>query len=728
MPVDVDLVAKFATKQPGEGREAPVEDPEKVQAMLAEARAQKGSEPPIIDVDVETDGLRPYLGHRPFLVQFSIGALTPPECSYCGGQGWFEGEEDEPVKCEECGGTGELPQELIVEVLRVGVDDDRIQHWLDHPYARYRAWNTKFDMAMLEQAGFKVPPAAFQEIRTDEQGQEHECWIYRWLDGMVEAQLADENTSWKLELRYQKLFGENDGTEAAVKDWLAAEKKRRKKASKDSVYQWLEDQGLPQKRNRNPQIPPGLDIPPELKYVPPTYKDVPPEIMTPYARADIVKTRRVGDWYSDKLPPRLREEVYPREMKVLAAAYDIERRGLPVEEAMAWRAFEHSQEAFERKLDRVRELAGNPNFNPGSPDQVAKALLKRDANIKFASKTKTGKPKTDEENLSAIPDELAAAILDWRGEDKMLNTYLRKMVMDTYEDDERVPRFLVDTVDGIGRIHTNLNQVGARTRRFSSSNPNLQNWHRDDLRLRHLVQASPGKVLVAADMDAIEARVMAFYAGEGALREVFRDPDKDYHTYTAEQLGLTDYQRPGGSVETARQRGKRMNYLLGYNGGIRAISHWFHVDQAEARTMKERWYEAYPEMAQLNDDIEWRLADRGYIECLYGTRQRIRPGRFREESYKFLNYLVQGTVGEMFKIAVVRLFEAGVPLVGLYHDETLAEVPPEDAEETQRLMEWALTDFPEVTQYVPLDADSNVVSRWSFAKDPDYTPPYLEAD
>ena len=722
MPVDVDLVAKFATKQPGEGGDTPVEDPEKVKSMLDQARAQKGSEPPIIDVDVETTGLKAYGGHRPFLAQFSIGALTPPECAYCGGQGWIADDLEpnrEPFQCEECDGKGEVPQELIVEVLEVGKDDARIQRWLDHPYALYRAWNTKFDMAHLEQAGFRIPPAAEQ----DDEGR----WTYRWLDGMVEAQLADENSRWALEGRFQKLFGIDDGTEKAVKDWLAAERKRRRKASKDAIYDWLEDQGLPQKRNRLPQVPPGLDIPEELKFTPPNYSDVPREIMYPYARADIVKTRRIGDWYADKLPARLRDEVYPREMKVLAALYDIERRGLPVEEEMAWRAYEHSQDAFEAKLERCRELADWPAFNPGSPDQVVKALRKRDANVQFASKTPTGKPRTDEENLQAIPDELAAAILDWRGEEKMLGTYLRKLVMDTFEDDERVPRYIVDVENGIGRVHTNYNQVGARTRRLSSSDPNLQNWHRDDLRLRHLVRAPEGYTLVAADMDAIEARGLAFYAGEGALRQAFRDPDMDYHTHTAEMVGLQDYHRPGGAIETARQRGKRMNYLLGYGGGVRAIKHWFHVDEAEAKNMRDRWYAAYPEVADLNDEIQWRLADRGYIECLYGTRQRIRPGRLREEGYKFTNYLIQGTVAEMFKIAFVRCFERGVPIVGLYHDEILACVPEAEGEEAAKTLEWALTDFPEFTAHVPLDADSNVVSRWSFAKDPEYQPPYLEA-
>lgn len=720
MPVDLDLVSKFAAKggEEGEHGQAAASD-ERIDEMLREARERKGAEPPIIDVDVETTGLMPYGGHRPFLVQFSIGALTSPVCAFCDGQGWLPGEEDEPVACEQCGGTGEVPRELIVEVLRVGRDDARIQRWLSHPYALYRAWNTKFDMAHLEQAGFTIPPAA----ERDEDGR----WHYRWRDGMVEAQKADENTRWGLKVRSAALFGDDEhGPERAVKEWLAAEKTRRRKASKDAIYDWLEAQGLPQKRNRLPQVPAGLEIPEEFKYTPPNYSDVPDEIMYVYARDDVVKTRRVGDWYADKLPARIRDEVLPREWQTLAALYDIERRGLPVEAGMAERAYEHSLGEFERKLERTRELADDPRFNPNSPDQVVRALKRRDANLRFASKTPTGKPRVDEENLVAIPDELAGAILDWRGEQKMLNTYLLRIVRDTYEDDELVPRFLQGVEGGIGRIHTNYNQVGARTGRTSSSNPNVQNWHRDDLRLRHLVVAPPGFKLVAADMDAIEARGLGFYAGEGALRDAFRDPEGDYHTHTATMVGLSDYIRPGGSVETARQRGKRMNYLLGYGGGVRALKHWFHVSEADAKNMRDAWYAAYPEVQALNDEIQWRLADRGYIECLYGTRQRVRRGRLREEGYKFTNYLIQGTVGEMFKIAVVRLFERGVPIVGLYHDEIVACVPEAEAEETARLMEWALTDFPEVTRHVPLDAEANIVDRWSHAKDPDYSPPYLE--
>ena len=44
--------------------------------------------------------------------------------------------------------------------------------------------------------------------------------------------------------------------------------------------------------------------------------------------------------------------------------------------------------------------------------------------------------------------------------------------------------------------------------------------------------------------------------------------NKDIHTMTAEALGITDRERAGGYIETARQRGKTFNFSVIYGGGV----------------------------------------------------------------------------------------------------------------------------------------------------------------
>ena len=59
------------------------------------------------------------------------------------------------------------------------------------------------------------------------------------------------------------------------------------------------------------------------------------------------------------------------------------------------------------------------------------------------------------------------------------------------------------------RLYGTFRQVGTETGRMSSSNPNLQNIPKSDLRVRHMICAGEGKVLVGADQDNIELRTPA---------------------------------------------------------------------------------------------------------------------------------------------------------------------------------------------------------------------------
>lgn len=569
-----------------------------------------------------------------------------------------------------------------VELLRHPQDAQRIQRLLGTDDG-YEAWNTKFDMHHLASAGYVLPPQR------------------QWHDGMVKAHIADERQSAALAARADLLgYPDARGHERELHAWILEERKRRRKAVKAGES--------------------------EL-YVPPNYADVPWEIMEPYARDDILQTTYVSDIYERVLVNNAElAGLYDLEMQVLGALYDVERLGFPIDREAAVLFEAELLDELDRKLSRIQELAGDDDFNPNSGAQIIEALERRGADLRFVTNTKGGKPKTDEENLSAIDDELAEAVLDWRATNKMYGTYVRRMLHDDQGDYGVEPAYLGPD----DRIHANFRQVGARTGRMSSSDPNLQNWHRDDLRLRYLVRARPGKVLVAADLDAIEMRLFAAFAGDGALLEAVRRGE-DMHTLAADMVGLEDFKRSGGAVESRRQRGKTFNYSMAYGAGVRSLRKKFRVSQKEAKRMIAAYkggyvdgaYQqgAFPEVQGLQDTIALKLQDRGYIKTPWGRRHRVDV----RDAYKGTNYLVQGTAADMFKEALVRVHEAGVPVIVANHDELVAEVDPSDAEEAAHVIQEALTDHPRITKVVPVDAEAKIVSRWSEAKDPSFTPSYM---
>jgi DNA polymerase I-like protein with 3'-5' exonuclease and polymerase domains len=560
--------------------------------------------------------------------------------------------------------------------------DDRsnhaeIQKWFDRGKIEgIRAWNSKFDWAFAEVTGeFDVPDGD------------------KWHDGMLVAHAIDERRSVALKSVAVQLFGDDaDDLQKGVKAWLAQERRDRKKqATADGV-----------------------------ELVEPNYSDVPMELMEPYALEDVILTRKISDVYDSVLAqaPDI-AGTYEFERKTMAALYDIEKRGLPAR-ADDYRALEQevvqNLEALEERCIDLAKVGGVEDFNPNSSQQIITALKGRKADLSYMSE-KNGKLSADAENLRAVDDELAEAILEFRSEYKVLSTYVRPMIGRHWESSMRITKEPFIAPDG--RIHANYRQVGARTGRMSCSDPNIQNQPRDDLRLRWCIAADPGYKLVACDLSNIEMVLFAAYAGEGRLLDAVR-AGEDLHVLTAKMLGLRDRARPGGAVESARQLGKTYNFSRIYGGGLRTIKRSFRCSMDEARLLKKRFDDAYPEVGRLQTRIDYRLQDQGYIADRYISGRRFRVDM--RDSYKATNYLIQGTAASLLKYAVQKLYEDGVPMVALVHDEIIAHVPEADAKEAQELIIKRLTENEAIREIVPLRADGDIVDRWSQAKKPDFVP------
>lgn len=640
----------------------------------------------MIEFDVETTGLQWYADAL-FLVQF----FDPDDeecwietCTTCGNSG-----VDAEGVCEDVGCLAPNPPEALV--YRHPRDAKDIQRWLAKQ-SGFRAWNSKFDLHFLEEAGYTLPPPI------------------SWHDGMVMAHLLDERRSVALQAVGDTMFGfepwpEGAGaeTEKELKEFLTAETKRRRKESKET----------------------GVEM------VVPNYSDVPDKIILPYAAHDVLLTRRVCDVLESKMSEKL-WTLYKLEMRVLAALYDVEKRGLNIDRDST-AAFEVELEAtMDRQVCEAAKLAAEgghleegAEFNPKSTQQVGKALIARGADLTFARKLKSGLPSTDNDSLEQISDPLARTILDFRSTEKLYGTYVHPMLHPTI--DSKTHTWRSPFVRPDDRLHANFRQVGTRTGRMSSAQPNVQNWHRDDLRMRHVVWAQPGYKLVTADLDSIELKLFAAFVGPGILLDFMTDPDSDMHTYTAKMLGLEDFDRGEGHIESARQRGKKYNYLTIYGGGIRAMMRWFHVDSKRAKAMERAYHEAFPEIGPFQEDIEIRLEDKGYVESPWGRRHRpYNPRNVEREAYKFVNYLVQGTAGDLIKDATARCYEDGLPIITIVHDEIMTEVPEADAEDVSARLIQHLTDHPRITEIVPLGAEAAIVDRWSYAKKTDFIPDYAK--
>lgn len=651
------------------------------------------SEREIIEFDVETTGLQWY-AHDVFMVQF----FDPDdeECVY------YPGEEGHTIEDPDWGTDSQLDAaecepEARAVIYRHPEDKADIQRWLDKG-AYYRAWNSKFDLHHLESIGYTVPP------------QDH------WEDGMLVAHILDERKSVALQAIGDKMFGtpsdwteEREGEPSHPKLWPEGAGVELEK----DVKAWISKENIARRKESKAT---------GKKFVIANYSDVPDDMMEPYAAHDVELQRRICDALVPQLEatPEL-AALYEMERKVLAALYDVEKLGIGIDEVGARKLeVQLENELTKQRLD-LFELVEDDEFNPNSSDQIAAAFKRRGVDLSNAPKSsKTKKYSMAGDVIEGIDDDLARMLEDFKGNDYMMSHYVWPLLHDQPDTDRG---YVYASLHTDGRLHTDLRQVGARTGRMSSS-PNVQNWPRDDLRMRHLVQADEGKKLVAVDLDSIELVVFAAFLGkESIILKMLTDPDLDMHSHTAEMIGLKPRQRGLGVVESPRQRGKKFNYERIYGGGVKAIKKFHGVDGTVASKWLKRYYEAYPEVEEFGDMIELRLEERGFVKTPWGRRHRAWNPQFAErESYKFINYLCQGTAADLFKEAVVRVHEEGIPMIALTHDEILAEVDAKEAPDAMKIIQAHMTDFPKINKLIQVSAGGDIVDRWSQAKDPNFDP------
>ena len=118
--------------------------------------------------------------------------------------------------------------------------------------------------------------------------------------------------------------------------------------------------------------------------------------------------------------------------------------------------------------------------------------------------------------------------------------------------------------------------------------------------------ASPGRVLHVCDFSAIEARVIAWLAGEEWVLDVFRGGG-DIYCATAGQMFNCEVAKHGPNAEL-RQKGKIAVLALGYGGGVSALEAMggarMGLSQDEMRDIMRRWRQANPNIVRLWTAIE----------------------------------------------------------------------------------------------------------------------------
>jgi DNA polymerase-1 len=398
------------------------------------------------------------------------------------------------------------------------------------------------------------------------------------------------------------------------------------------------------------------------------------------------------------------------ELPLVDVLVAMEREGLRLDAKRLASIGEGMEERIATLQTEIFKDAGR-EFTIGSPQQLGEVLF-GELGLSRKRRGKTGF-STDARVLAAIRDEhaIVARVEQWRELTKLKNTYL-----------DALPA-LIDPETG--RIHTTFNQVSAATGRLSSTNPNLQNIPiRSDVGrpVRSCFVAGKGNMLLSADYNQVELRVLAHVADEGVLREIFASGE-DVHSATAAGIIGAD---PDAISPGERSKAKMVNYGIAYGLSAFGLADRLQIEREEAATYIDRYFERFPAIRRFIDDTIAAAEKDGYVSTLMGRRRRIPELRSSQRQRRQLgerlavNTVIQGTAADIIKLAMVnchralRESELETKLILQIHDELLFEGPQAEMDDAAKLVEREMCGAFELDP--PLAVEAGVGADWLAAK------------
>ena len=400
------------------------------------------------------------------------------------------------------------------------------------------------------------------------------------------------------------------------------------------------------------------------------------------------------------------------ELPLSKVLFDMEQTGVRVDEGM-FPAFSEKYSAELAELSqKIYALAGVEYFNLNSPLQLSDVLFgKLGFTLKGLKKNTRGFYSTSAEVLEKLAEEheIARAILRYREVQKLLSTYIdgiRPLVQD-------------------GVVHTTYNQNVTATGRLSSANPNLQNIPirtKEGRELRKLFIAREGNVLIDADYSQIELRLLAHFSGCEPLRASYRE-GKDIHTLTASQVfGVS----PEEVTPQLRYRAKAVNFGIIYGISAFGLAKDVGCTTSEAQAYIDRYFKAYPAIAQYMEENVRFAKEHGYVTTILGRKRHIpelKSSNYSVRSFgerAAMNMPLQGSSADIIKLAMLgvsrRLKEEGMntKLVLQVHDELVLDSPLEEAERATAILREEMEHA--VPLEVPLTVEISSGASWYEAK------------
>jgi DNA polymerase-1 len=449
---------------------------------------------------------------------------------------------------------------------------------------------------------------------------------------------------------------------------------------------------------------------------------IPLGVMAPYAVDDVCQLFEL--WTRVIFPKLSSDEKFFRiylnlEIPTLWTLVRLERRGFRIDR----RKIEELASVFDAEIAAsfatISEIVGvdGEGLNITSPKWLSDVFVTQRAwwpPLRGDERGKSGNYSVDsrhleawanneEKNVPLVGQRVAAELLRYRKFGKLRSTYTDG---------------LLACADRYDRIHSSFNQMGARTGRWSSSNPNLQNIparSKEGKQIREAFVAGDGYVLIVADYSQIELRLMAHFSQDPNMLRIYREGG-DIHQMTAD------------ACQCERSYAKGINFGLLYGMGPSKLAVQLGIPESDARSYIKQYFGFYTRVSVFQDASADFARSHGYVPTLLGRRRYLPDIHSRDKGLaaaaarQAVNTRIQGSAADLIKLAMrdclktveERKMLGLIEPISQVHDELIYEVRADVVDDALQIIRGSMESAAKLR--VPLVADPHVAMSWGDAK------------
>ncbi len=373
---------------------------------------------------------------------------------------------------------------------------------------------------------------------------------------------------------------------------------------------------------------------------------------------------------------------------------------------------------FEKKIVKIQNEVfkiSKKEFNIASPKQLGE-ILYNDLKIADLKKTKKGSFATSAsvlEDLAFKGHKFPQLVLDWRQVSKLKNTY-----------SDSLPEHINPNTQ---RVHTSFLLAATTTGRLASSDPNLQNIpikSEDGKDIRKAFIAKKDHILISADYNQIEMRILADLADVKGLKKAFKN-NEDIHSLTASQIFNVDIKKVN---QDQRRKAKAINFGIIYGISQYGLAKQINVTNHEAEEFLNAYFLKFPEIKIYMDRTIKFCRKSGFVNNIFGRRSHFI--NINDKNYNIRNFQeraainapIQGSAAEIMRLAMIRLDKKlsdqknqNTKMLLQIHDELIFETPKEEAKRISKIIIDEMSSVVKSEQHsfsIPLTVDLNTGENW----------------